>query len=77
MHILKVKESCNGCKICQDVCFVNSIGWDEENDKPVFTHPEDCQICAYCEKLCPEEAMEIIPDWSSRYNPKILSTDRR
>ena len=77
MHALTISESCTGCKRCVDVCFVNAIAWDEENEKPVLAYPEDCQICVYCEKLCPAKALQIIPDWKSKYNPKTLSTDRR
>jgi NAD-dependent dihydropyrimidine dehydrogenase PreA subunit len=77
MHTLIVDSvQCNGCKKCLDVCFVNAIGWDEIRKRPVLAYPEDCQICACCERACKQEALEIIPDWASRYCPKYLSTAR-
>lgn len=77
MHTLEITESCTGCKRCVEVCFVNVIAWDEKQEKPILAYPEDCQICVYCEKRCPEKALTVIPDWKSKYNPKTLSTDRR
>lgn len=77
MHTIAVTEACTGCRQCVDVCFVNAIGWDEKEERPVLAYPQDCQICVYCEKLCPANALAIVPDWQSKYNPRILSTDRR
>ncbi|MCF8094944.1 MAG: 4Fe-4S binding protein [Desulfobacteraceae bacterium] len=78
MHFLKVEsDSCTGCQTCLDVCFVNAISFDENEEIPFLAYPEDCQICAVCEAVCPENALEIIPDWESRYYPEILSTGRR
>ncbi len=77
MHTIEISDDCTGCKLCVDVCFVNAIGWDEKKGVPFLAYPQDCQICVYCEKLCPAEALVIVPDWKSKYNPKTLSTDRR
>jgi MinD superfamily P-loop ATPase len=77
MHLLEISESCTSCKTCIDACFVNAIGWNEKADKPILTYPEDCQICLYCERCCPEEALQIVPDWKSMYRIKTLSMSRR
>ncbi len=77
MHVLKADTNrCNGCKTCVDVCFVNAIGWDELRELPFLKYPEDCQICAVCERACPAEAIEIVPDWESRYCPRYLSVEK-
>ena len=78
MHVIKANsDQCSGCKTCMDVCFVNAIGWDEKKELPVLAYPADCQVCAVCERACPEGAIEIVPDWESRYCPPYLSTERR
>ena len=54
-------DSCNGCKVCVDSCFLDVLRWDEENDKPVVAYPEDCVWCLACEDACPVECIEVIP----------------
>ena len=77
MHELKADtDRCNGCRTCVDVCFVNAIGWDALRELPVLKYPEDCQICSVCERTCPTEAIEIVPDWAGCHYPKFLSTER-
>ncbi|WP_005036713.1 ATP-binding protein [Holophaga foetida] len=76
MHSLKLnEEACTRCRKCVDTCFVNALKWDTSIPKgaPVLAYPADCQICCYCEKLCPTQALEIIPDWASKYIPRTLS----
>ncbi|MBT8342687.1 MAG: 4Fe-4S binding protein [Desulfatitalea sp.] len=75
MHKLIVdSEKCNGCNKCLDICFVDAIGWDDKQQQPVLAYPQDCQICTCCERACTQGALEILPDWESRYCPKYLST---
>jgi NAD-dependent dihydropyrimidine dehydrogenase PreA subunit len=64
---------CNGCKTCVDACYVDIIHWDNLKNFPVANHPEDCQICRVCEKNCPVNAITIIPNWSSKYFPRVLA----
>jgi len=74
MHSLEVDGNlCGRCKECVDTCFVNALAWDDASDVPILAYPEDCQICCYCEKQCPTQALEIVPDWSSKYLPRTLS----
>lgn len=75
MHVLKLDTTrCTSCQTCVDVCFVNAIGWDEEEGSPLLAYPEDCQVCCVCERACPEGAIEIVPDWAGRRTPPYLST---
>ena len=76
MHKLEIDtDRCNGCRTCVDVCFVNAIVWDESKDLPVLKYADDCQICTVCERGCPTRAIEVVPDWPSRYCPRYLSVD--
>jgi NAD-dependent dihydropyrimidine dehydrogenase PreA subunit len=73
-HIVKFDlKLCNACKTCVDTCFVDVIGWDEVKNIPTARHLEDCQVCGVCEENCPTNAITVIPDWSSKYFPRILA----
>ena len=75
MHSVTIdSDLCIGCRECVDACFVDVIRWDETNEIPVCAYPEDCQVCFVCERVCPVQALEMIPDWKSKYNPKAIST---
>ena len=54
-------DLCNKCKLCADVCFVDVIRWDADQERPVVAYPEDCVWCLSCEQACPAEAIEIAP----------------
>jgi len=56
------RDSCKGCKLCMNACFVDVIRWDEDNEKPIFAYPEDCVWCLACEVACPEDCIEVIPN---------------
>jgi len=78
MHSLKIDEGlCTGCRECVDSCFVDAIRWDESKGIPICAYPEDCQVCFVCERICPARALEVIPDWKSKYNPRTIAKDRR
>ena len=66
-------DLCNGCKICVDACFVDVIRWDKEKGAPIGAYPEDCQFCRLCAVLCPENAIDVIPDWRSKHYPRVLA----
>lgn len=46
-------ETCIGCAECYQSCPMDVIRWDDKNEKPVITFPEDCQTCHLCEHFCP------------------------
>ena len=51
-----IAEPCVDVKdgACVDVCPVDCIyGLDEEEDRQLFIHPEECIDCAACEPVCP------------------------
>jgi flavodoxin/ferredoxin len=50
-------EKCSHCNKCADLCPVGGI--DVEADPPRIQDP--CICCFYCEKICPEYAIEA--DW--------------
>ena len=78
MHALKFDlDVCTRCQDCVDACFVDVIRWDEEKGIPLGSYPEDCQVCCVCERVCPVQAIEIIPDWKSKYIPNPITNFRR
>jgi NAD-dependent dihydropyrimidine dehydrogenase PreA subunit len=77
-HTIKIDyDCCTSCRSCVHCCFVDVIRWDEAKGVPVGAYPEDCQICEVCEMICPVNAIEVIPDWKSKYIPKPISEERR
>jgi len=49
-----VTDDCNGCKICERVCPVENIEFNEE--KPTWKHK--CEQCTACIQYCPKEAIQ-------------------
>jgi NAD-dependent dihydropyrimidine dehydrogenase PreA subunit len=66
-------DACTGCRLCMDACFVDVIRWDHAHGIPLAEYPEDCQICAVCEVVCPVGAIEVIPDYDGKYYPRVLA----
>lgn len=54
-------ETCNGCKKCYKACFVNVFTWNKEIKRPVVSYSEDCATCNWCELICPEDSIQVIP----------------
>ena len=63
-----IAEPCVDVKdgACVDVCPVDCIyGMDNDNDRMLYIHPDECIDCAACEPVCPENAIvpeESVPD---------------
>ena len=66
--MIEVKDDwCKGCNICIDRCPVNAL---EESDKlnrrgirpPKLKEKNECNYCRYCELICPDLAITVIPD---------------
>lgn len=75
-HLLKIRDDCIGCGICEKVCPSASI--KVVNGKAVHT-PGRCETCLACAHACPKNAIgltipEVNPD--ARYrNPHISLQD--
>ena len=65
-------ESCTGCGICVNSCQMDVIRMDEETQKAVIRYPDDCMLCLFCERDCPEGAVYVSP---VRTTPIVLSWD--
>ncbi len=66
--MIEVKEDwCKGCNICIDRCPVDAL---EESDKlnrrgvrpPKLKQENECNYCRYCELICPDLAITVIPE---------------
>jgi 2-oxoglutarate ferredoxin oxidoreductase subunit delta len=66
--MIEVKDDwCKGCNICIDRCPVDAL---EESDKlnkrgirpPKLKEKNECNYCRYCELICPDLAIAVIPD---------------
>ena len=63
MHIINIDlEKCKSCKKCVQACFVDVLRWDEKAKKPIVKYVEECATCNCCELICPEKAIQVIPD---------------
>ena len=60
MAIHKIDHQlCTGCRICVSACPVDVIRMDEKARKAVIQYPEDCMVCEWCAKDCPEGAITV------------------
>ena len=66
--MIEVKDDwCKGCNICIDRCPVDAL---EESDKlnkrgirpPKLKEKNECNFCRYCELICPDLALTVIPE---------------
>jgi 2-oxoglutarate ferredoxin oxidoreductase subunit delta len=78
--MIEVKDDwCKGCNICIDRCPVDAL---EESDKlnrrgirpPKLKEKNDCNYCRYCELICPDLAITVIPDKDKKPVKKTLLT---
>ena len=61
-HVIKIDlDLCKSCKKCYNACFVDVIRWDAKAKKPFAKYPEECATCNWCEMVCEEHAIEVIP----------------
>jgi 2-oxoglutarate ferredoxin oxidoreductase subunit delta len=66
--MIEVRDDwCKGCNICIDRCPVDAL---EESDKlnrrgirpPKLKEKNECNYCRYCELICPDLAITVIPE---------------
>ena len=63
-------ELCTGCETCVDSCPMDVIRMDDTNNIAVIKYPEECMLCLFCERDCPEGAIYVSPEKTA---PIILS----
>ncbi len=67
MGIKRIDEKlCTGCGICLEDCPMDVIRMNEETDKAYIRYPGDCQSCHLCEMACPENAIDLSPEYTKR-----------
>jgi NAD-dependent dihydropyrimidine dehydrogenase PreA subunit len=50
---------CNGCGNCYKYCPQDVFGWDKEKNVPTVLYAGECDMCCFCEILCPEVAIDV------------------
>jgi NAD-dependent dihydropyrimidine dehydrogenase PreA subunit len=73
VNTIKIEiDGCTGCKACFESCFVDVFRWDAQANRPIVAYPEDCVECNKCELACPENIIDVIPDYSGIYWPAVI-----
>ncbi|PZX20024.1 MinD superfamily P-loop ATPase [Breznakibacter xylanolyticus] len=57
-------DKCTQCGLCVDFCRFNAIGW---KDDQVVINETYCDGCKLCSRLCPNEAITMIPSDKSHW----------
>jgi NAD-dependent dihydropyrimidine dehydrogenase PreA subunit len=52
-------QKCNGCRLCYQLCPLDIITWNDENNKPHVKYPDECQLCFICQVECPVKAVKV------------------
>ncbi len=50
---------CTGCGKCYDMCPMDVFGYDKEKHAVSVDYAAECQLCCYCETVCPEVAIDV------------------
>ena len=50
---------CSSCGNCYKYCPQDVFGWDKEKNAPTVLYPGECDMCCFCEILCPEVAIDV------------------
>lgn len=70
MEITYDYDICIGCGECATNCSTGAIAFDEEEEKPYTTNPENCMACFTCREVCTEDAISHQPEIEyMRFNP--------
>ena len=51
------EATCNGCKVCEEVCLGERIRM--KDDKPEWDNTKECTFCFSCIQYCPCQAIQI------------------
>lgn len=74
--MIEVKEDwCKGCNICIERCPVNALEESDHLNKrgvrpPQLKKNNECNDCRYCELICPDLAITVIPDKGKKKEEK-------
>jgi adenylylsulfate reductase, subunit B len=52
-------DKCTQCKECYELCPLDIIDWNDEDDQPYIKYPHECQLCFICQVECPSEAVKV------------------
>jgi len=50
---------CSSCGKCYKYCPQDVFGWDKEKNVPAVLYAGECDMCCFCEVLCPEVAIDV------------------
>ena len=74
--MIEVKDDwCKGCNLCIDRCPVDALEQSDKLNKkgirpPKLKDKNECNYCRYCELLCPDFAITVIPDEDKKKHVK-------
>ena len=51
-------EECTKCGICYDLCPLDVISLNAE-EEPYVLYPDECQLCFICQVECPAKAVHV------------------
>lgn len=61
-HDLQIAPSCNGCRVCQEVCAMGALRREEVGDRvEIHFHPFRCTGCGNCQACCLPHAVRLVP----------------
>jgi len=53
------RSLCNNCGNCYKYCPQDVFGWDKEKNEPTVNYAGECDMCCFCEVLCPQVAIDV------------------
>ena len=54
-----IKDKCNACGVCADICPTDVFRIANKGDIPEIRYPEECWHCNSCVLDCSQEAMKL------------------
>ncbi|MFX0096241.1 MAG: 4Fe-4S dicluster domain-containing protein [Candidatus Hodarchaeota archaeon] len=62
-------EKCTGCGACSSCCSSSCLLYEDREDgkRHLWVHLGKCIFCSRCEYICPDEALDLTPEFELNY----------